>query len=65
MSTLYRGKIDFFQLDYEEESAVTSAYQVEGVPTLLFFKKGKLVDKVSGLIQRNIISTKLEQLVNA
>jgi thioredoxin 1 len=64
MATVYQGKVDFFQLEYEEESAFTKTYRVEGVPTLLFFKKGTLVDKISGLIQRTIISTKLDQLVN-
>lgn len=65
MSTLYEGKVDFFQLEHEDDSAVTKTYRVEGVPTLLFFKKGTLVDKVSGLIQRSILSNKLEQLLNA
>ncbi len=65
MANLYEGKVDFFQLEYEEESAVAKTYRIEEVHTLLFFKKGTLVDKVSGLIQRSSISTKLQLLVNA
>jgi thioredoxin 1 len=58
----YRGRVDFYQIDIDEEPEVTETYRVELVPTLLFFRKGQLVDMLSGLMPRKIISAKLESL---
>lgn len=65
LASQYADKVDFFSLDYETESALSSTYRVDSVPTILFFKKGRLVDKLSGLTQRTIISHKINQLINS
>jgi thioredoxin 1 len=57
-------KVNFFSIDYDAESALAATYRVEPIPTLLFFKKGTLVDKLSGLTHKSIISDKINQLVN-
>jgi thioredoxin 1 len=57
-------QITFFAVDYDPDSALAATYRVEPVPTLLFFKKGTLVDKLSGFTRKSIISEKLNQLLN-
>jgi len=64
MAPLYSGRVDFFSLDYETESALSSTYRVDRVPTILFFKKGTLVDKLTGLTHRTVIANKINQLLN-
>lgn len=59
----YSGKVDFFSVDYEADSALSATYRVESVPTLLFFKQGTLVDRLSGLTHRTVITQKIHQLV--
>lgn len=59
----YTGKVNFFLVDTEAEQALASAYRIEATPTLLFFKKGILADRLSGLAQKAIISNKIDQLV--
>ena len=59
----YKGRVNFFLVDTEAEEALASTYQVEATPTLLFFKKGTLVDRLSGLAQKATISNKIDQLV--
>ena len=61
----YEGKVDFFQMDGDAESSLVSTYRVESIPTILFFKKGTLVDKLTGLAQRAVISNKIYQLIYA
>jgi thioredoxin 1 len=65
LASQYSGKVDFFSLNYETESTLRDMYLVDSVPTILFFKKGTLVDKLSGLTHRTIISNKINQLINS
>lgn len=61
----YSDKVDFFSINYETEPSLSHTYGVANVPTILFFKKGMLVDKLSGLAHRTIISNKIFQLINS
>jgi thioredoxin 1 len=63
LAVQYKGKVNFFLVDTEVEENLASTYHVESTPTLLFFKKGTLVDRLSGLAQKATISNKIEQLV--
>lgn len=65
LAAQYTGKVDFFSVDHEAEKGLGDAFRIDTIPTLLFFKKGTLVDKLSGLTQKAIISDKLNQLVNS
>lgn len=48
----YAGKVTFAKLDTDENPEVPQRYMVMGIPTLLFFKDGKLVDQVVGAMPR-------------
>lgn len=63
LSNLYHGRISFFSVDYEADSALTVTYRIADIPTILFFKRGRLVDKSAGLIHRSILFQKIQQLV--
>jgi len=46
------------KVNIEEESAIPERYQILGIPTLLFFKDGKLVDTLARLqTKESIIET--------
>lgn len=59
----YKGKVNFFLVDTESEQTLATTYRVDSTPTLLFFKKGTLVDKLTGLAQKATITNKIDQLV--
>lgn len=61
----YSNEVNFFSMDLETESSLGSTYCIDTIPTLLFFKKGTLVDKLSGLNHTKIISNKINQLINS
>ena len=65
LSLQYSNRLDFFDLEYEAESVLSAAYRVDTLPTILFFKKGTLVDKLSGLNHRMVILHKINKLINA
>ena len=48
----YAGKMTFVKLNTDENPRVPQQYMIMGIPTLLFFKDGKLVDQVVGAMPR-------------
>ena len=48
------------KIDVDKNPQVATAYQVQGVPTLILFKKGKSVWRKSGVV----MVSELEKLVN-
>ena len=57
------AKIDFFYLNAKENIQVAKKYKILGVPTLLFFTHGKLVDKKAGVISQEKIEKRINKLL--
>ncbi len=53
----------FFKLDASENMEIAKRYKVLGVPTLLFFRHGKLVDKKTGVLSQEKIEKRLAKTV--
>lgn len=56
----YGEKIKFGRLNVGEAEAVASQYGVMSVPTLIFFKEGKEVKKIAGLLSQNALEKILD-----
>jgi thioredoxin 1 len=56
----YDGKIKIGKLNVDENPTTTMRYMVRGIPTVMLFKGGDLVDQVVGLVDKNT----LKQLVD-
>lgn len=57
-----KGTIRVLKIDIDKNPHVAKAYQVMGVPTLILFKKGRIIWRTSGVlpaheIQKNIEAT--------
>ena len=48
----YAGKVTFAKVNTDENPKIPQKFMVMGIPTLLFFKAGKLVDQVVGAMPR-------------
>jgi thioredoxin 1 len=55
----YAGKILFGKLNVDENREVSMQYQIMGIPTLLVFKNGKLVDMIVGAMPRQMLEPKI------
>ena len=51
----YRNQIQFARCNVDHNPKTPDKYGVKGIPTLMFFKGGKLIDKLTGLVPKSII----------
>lgn len=59
----YEGKIKVGKLNVDENPTIAGQYHIMGIPTLLFFRSGKLVDKIVGIVPRKTLDDKIEKLL--
>ena len=60
----YQDKIKYLSLDAEESYEASAYYKIRNVPTILFIKKGEVMDKAVGSISRNTLVEKIEKLIS-
>ena len=52
------GKVKVGKVNVDEQMELAVNYRVESIPTVMFFKDGKLVDKIIGLADKEEILSK-------
>jgi thioredoxin 1 len=57
----YAGKAKVAKLDVDTNIRTATRFNVRSIPTILFFKGGKLVDQVIGAVPRPQLAMKFEQ----
>ena len=57
----YAGKVVFGKVDADASPKKMMEYGIMGVPTLLFFKNGKLADNIVGAVPKAHIEEKLKK----
>jgi len=65
LATDYAGKVKVTKLDVDANIKTGSRFNVRSIPTLLFFKGGKVVDQIISAVPRTHIESKLQQHVAA
>ncbi|MBI3803315.1 MAG: thioredoxin [Nitrospirae bacterium] len=61
----YAGKLKVCKLNTDENPEIAGRYQIMGIPTLLFFKDGKLVDKIVGAASKKQFKQKIDSLLSS
>jgi thioredoxin 1 len=55
----YEGKIKVMKLDADENPNVMQTFQVMGIPTLILFKGGKAVERITGYMPKERLLAKI------
>ena len=53
ISDEYREKVTIGKLDVDENPEIASKYQIRGIPTMMLFNNGTLIDTKVGLSSKN------------
>ena len=63
MATQYAGRVTIGKMDIEANNDTVERFGIRTIPTLLFFRKGEVVDKVVGAVQESVLDKKIEALL--
>ncbi|MCJ2520895.1 MAG: thioredoxin [Candidatus Thermoplasmatota archaeon] len=59
----YQDGVAFVQVNIDDNARSPAKYSIMGVPTLLFFKDGQLIDRVVGVAPRARIEEVLKKIL--
>lgn len=63
LATEYEGKVTIGKMDVDNNNDVVAQFGIRNIPTVLFFKDGKLVDKQVGAAQKSAFAAKIDALL--
>ena len=63
LAAKYAGQLKVTKVNVDQNGATPSRYGIRGIPALLFFKGGKVVDQIVGYVPQEAIEEKVQKLV--
>ena len=61
LATDYAGKVTVGKLNVDDNPNTASRFQVRGIPTILLFKGGQVVESVVGLVQKDDLKAAIDR----
>src|SRR5262249_28265367 len=60
ISKQYQGRVIFAKLDVDGNEELTGQWNVDGVPTLIFFHGGQEINRIKGIVMRDKLRRQVE-----
>ena len=60
ISKEYTGRVMFARLNADKNSETISQWKVDGIPTIIFFKSGREINRIKGIIMRERLRRQIE-----
>ncbi len=64
IATEYDGKLKVAKVDVDSNAKIAAQYGIMSIPTLLFFKDGKVIDQVIGAIPKAQLVNRLAKVLS-
>ena len=64
LATQYAGTLKVGKLNVDDHPAVAQRYGITGIPALLFFHQGQVVDTVIGAVTKRVLQQHVENAVS-
>jgi len=61
----YGGKIKVMKLNTDENPEIASRYKIMGIPTVIFFKDGNMLDQIVGVVPKQNLKAKIDSFLTA
>jgi thioredoxin 1 len=65
LATEYEGKLKVAKLDVDANPETAQRFNVRSIPTMLFFRDGKIVDSVVGALPKAALAQRIDRHVGA
>lgn len=65
LATELNGKAKIVKVNVDDSPDLAAEYQITGVPTLIIFNNGEVVESIVGMTSKRVLQSKLESLVSA
>ncbi|UCF64525.1 MAG: thioredoxin [bacterium] len=59
----YSGKVKIAKVDVDNNQAIAAKYGIRSIPTVMFFKNGRMVDQVIGAYPKSHFEEKIGNLI--
>jgi thioredoxin 1 len=59
----YTGKVNFAKVNTDENPDIASRFNIRGIPTLIFFKDGKVLDQIVGAVPKAQLKSKIDSFL--
>lgn len=56
----YEGRVKVTKINIDENSKVAAQYGIMSIPTIIFFKKGRVMEQAAGAINQRELRRKIE-----
>ncbi len=63
ISTEMEGKAKVVKVDVDQAKMTATRFNIMSIPTLLFFKNGKVVDQVVGAVPKDTLQEKMSKII--
>jgi len=61
----FSGTIKFVKVNVDEAQGLAQRFQIQAIPTLLFFKNGNMADRLIGMPSEETLNSRLGSLVTS
>ncbi len=59
----YEGRVTVAKVNVDDAPDVTAQYEIEGIPSLVFFRKGQVVEKLVGVQSKRKLTQTLDAML--
>jgi thioredoxin len=63
IATQYAGIVKVTKLNVDEDAATAQRFSITSIPTLIFFRNGTIVDRITGAVSRNQLDGRIRSLL--
>ena len=64
LSKEYFGRAMFGKLNVDYNPTISNKFQIQSIPTMIFFRNGQPVDKLIGVLSKSQLASKIEIMLN-
>ena len=63
LANTYGENIKFTKCNVDENPATPAKFGIKAIPTLIFFKEGKVVDQITGMVAKSKLEDTIKSIV--